>query len=188
MTYKPPDLWRELCYQLEEIIGWLHFKAFFASLPVAYTAHFLGDWHLLELWFGVACIDLFMGIQLARKSNTFSWDRISAWTFKILVHGCTIIVVGVLAHVASIALKYDVLILNIYMAILIAKELGSIVRNASVMNWPVPHVLTTLITIIDSSAEKKITSITHKLFEADHNITATSQGQEKGETDDLHSR
>lgn len=187
MAYKLPSIWGELCYQLEEIADWIHLKTFFASLPVAYTAHFLGDWHLLELWFGVACVDLFMGIQLARKAKIFSWDKISAWTFKILVHGTTIIVVGILAHVASIALKYDVLILNIYMAILIAKELGSVVRNASVLNWPIPNVLVTIITAIDTNAEKKIVEVTHELFNADGQANTTNT-QKQGEPDDLHSR
>lgn len=191
--------WAELSYQFEELISCIHLKAFIASLPVAYTAHFLGDWHLIEVWFGATCVDLFMGIKVARKSGDFSWEKIGAWTFKLLVHGCTIIIVGVLAHVASIALKYDVLILNLYMAILITKELGSAVRNMRILNWPVPRILLILVSALDKNAEKKILDTVAKIFHfenptpPDHmNEPEPNQANEpksdKGEPDDLHSR
>ena len=191
--FKSADAWAELTYHFEEIVNCIHIKAFILSLPVAYTAHFLGDWHLLEIWFGATCVDLLMGIKVARKSGDFSWDRIGAWTFKLLVHGCTIIVVGVLAYVASVALKYNVLILNLYMAILIAKELGSAVRNMRILNWPVPRILLVLVSALDKNAEKRILDTVAKISNSEHlsqpdHVDEHEPEPDKGEHDDLHSR
>ena len=191
--FKSADAWAELTYHFEEIVNCIHIKAFILSLPVAYTAHFLGDWHLLEIWFGATCVDLLMGIKVARKSGDFSWDRIGAWTFKLLVHGCTIIVVGVLAYVASVALKYNVLILNLYMAILIAKELGSTVRNMRILNWPVPRILLVLVSALDKNAEKRILDTVAKISNSEHlsqpdHVDEHEPEPDKGEHDDLHSR
>ena len=190
---KSADAWAELSYQFEELLSCIHLKALIVSLPVAYTAHFFGDWHLIEVWFGATCVDLFMGIKVARKSGDFSWEKIRAWTFKLLVHGCTIIVVGVLAHVASIALKYDVLILNLYMAILIAKELGSAVRNMRILNWPVPRILLILVSALDKNAEKRILDMVAKISNSEHlsqpgHVDEHEPEPDKGEHDDLHSR
>lgn len=191
MANKLLNPWAELSYQFEELISCIHLKALIASLPAAYTAYFLGDWHLIEVWFGATCVDLFMGIKVARKSGDFSWDKIGAWTFKLLVHGCTIIVVGVLAHVASIALKYDVLILNLYVAILITKELGSTVRNMRILNWPVPRILLVLISTLNKNAEKRILDTVAKISDSEH-LSQPDQANEpkpdKGEHDDVHSR
>ena len=188
---KSADAWAELTYHFEEIVNCIHLKALIASLPVAYTAHFLGDWHLIEVWFGATCVDLFMGIKVARKSGDFSWDKIGAWTFKLLVHGCTIIVVGVLAYVASIALKYNVLILNLYVAILITKELGSTVRNMRILNWPVPRILLVLISTLDKNVEKRILGTVAKISNSEHLSQpdhANEPEPDKGEHDDVHSR
>ena len=191
--FKSADAWAELTYHFEEIGNCIHIKAFILSLPVAYTAHFLGDWHLLEIWFVISCFDLLLGIKVARKSGDFSWEKIGAWTFKLLVHGCTIIVVGVLAYVASIALKYDVLILNLYMAILIAKELGSAVRNMRILNWPVPRILLILVSALNKNAEKRILDTVAKISNSEHlsqpdHVDEHEPEPDKGEHDDLHSR
>ena len=191
MLNKATNVGAELSYQFEELLSYIHLKAVIASLPAAYTARFLGDWHLIEVWFGATCVDLFMGIKVARKSGDFSWEKIGAWTFKLLVHGCTIIVVGVLAHVASIALKYDVLILNLYMAILITKELGSAVRNMRILNWPVPRILLILVSVLDKNAEKRILDMMAKIFHFEHPSQPDHIDEpkpDKGEPDDLHSR
>ena len=193
MLDKAANVGAELSYQFEELLSCIHLKALIASLPVAYTAHFLGDWHLIEVWFGATCVDLLMGIKVARKSGDFSWDRIGAWTFKLLVHGCTIIVVGVLAHVASVALKYNVLILNLYMAILITKELGSTVRNMRILNWPVPRILLVLVSALDKNAEKRILDMVAKISNSEHlsqpdHVDEHEPEPDKGEHDDLHSR
>lgn len=186
--------WDELSYQFEELVSCIHLKALIASLPVAYTAHFLGDWHLIEVWFGATCVDLLMGVKVARKAGDFSWDKIGAWTAKLLVHGCTIIVVGVLAHVAhvaSIALTYDALILNLYMAILITKELGSTVRNMRMLNWPVPRILLILVSALDKNAEKRILDMAAKIYHVEHPSQPDPVDEpksDKGEPDDLHSR
>ena len=191
MLNKATNVGAELSYQFEELLSCIHLKALIASLPVAYTAHFLGDWHLIEVWFGATCVDLLMGIKVARKSGDFSWDRIGAWTFKLLVHGCTIIVVGVLAHVASVALKYNVLILNLYMAILITKELGSAVRNMRILNWPVPRILLILVSALDKNAEQRILDTVAKVSNFEHPSQPDHTDEpkpDKGEPDDLHSR
>lgn len=193
MLDKATNVGAELSYQFEELLSCIHLKALIAGLPVAYTAHFLGDWHLIEVWFGATCVDLLMGIKVARKSGDFSWDRIGAWTFKLLVHGCTIIVVGVLAYVASVALKYNVLILNLYMAILITKELGSAVRNMRILNWPVPRILLVLVSALDKNAEKRILDMVAKISNSEHlsqpdHVDEHEPEPDKGEHDDLHSR
>lgn len=162
------EAWAELVYHFDAIVNCIHLRAFIASLPIAFTAHFFGNWHLLEIWFMVACVDLLLGILLARKLNEFSWLHIGSWSFKIFVHACTIIAVGILAHAASIALEYDVLILNLYMTILIGKELGSAVRNAKAMQWPIPHILIIIINVFDKDAERKITELTEKIFQVEH--------------------
>lgn len=165
---KSADAWAELTYHFEEIVNCIHIKAFALSLPVAYTAHFLGDWHLLEIWFAISCFDLLLGIRVAKKMNEFSWDKIGSWTFKIFIHSLTIIAVGILAHAASIALKYDVLILNLYLAILIGKELASVVKNARALKWPVPHTFIFIITFFDQNLEKKVKSMVEKIFQVEN--------------------
>ena len=189
--FKSADAWAELTYHFEEIVNRIHIKAFILSLPVAYTAHFLGDWHLLEIWFVISCFDLLLGIRVAKKMNEFSWDKIGSWTFKIFIHSLTIIAVGILAHAASIALKYDVLILNLYLAILIGKELGSAVRNMRILNWPVPRILLILVSALDKNAEKRILDMMAKIFHFEHPSQPDHIDEpkpDKGEPDDLHSR
>ena len=100
---------------------------------------------------------------------------------------------GILAHVASIALKYDVLILNIYMAILITKELGSTVRNMRILNWPVPRILLVLVSALDKNAEKRILDTVAKISNSEHlsqpdHVDEHEPEPDKGEHDDLHSR
>lgn len=182
---KSAEMWAELTYHFEEIINCIHIKAFIMSLPVAYTAHFLGDWHLLEIWFAISCFDLLLGIRVAKKMNEFSWDKIGSWTFKILVHSLTIIAVGILAHAASIALKYDVIVLNLYLAILIGKELASVVKNARVLQWPIPHTFIFIVTFFDQNLEKKVKEMLEKLLQIE-NPPHDRRETDKKENDDVH--
>lgn len=168
MLNKSAQAWAELTYHFEEIINCINIKAFIMSLPVAYTAHFLGDWHLLEIWFVISCFDLLLGIRVAKRMNEFSWDKIGSWTFKILVHSLTIIAVGILAHAASIALKYDVIVLNLYLAILIGKELASVVKNARILKWPIPQTFIFIVTFFDQNLEAKVKSTIEKIFQIEH--------------------
>ena len=177
MTNKLLSPWAELSYQFQEIVDCVHLKAFFASLPAAFAAHFLGDWHLLEIWFAMTCVDLLAGVWLAVKQNKFSWDKIGSWTFKMLVHACTIIAVGILAHAASIALKYDILILNVYLLILIMKELGSTVRNMLDMGWPVPRILVIIVSTVDRKAEKKVVTMLNTAFGDDEQNSPTDNSE-----------
>ena len=188
MFNKATNVWTELAYHFEEIMNCIHIKAFIVSLPVAYTAHFLGDWHLLEIWFYTSCFDLFLGIRVACKLNEFSWEKIASWSFKILVYALTIIAVGILAHAASIALGYDIIILNIYMAILIGKEFASIVKNARILKWPIPHTFVFIVTFFDKNLEKKVKEMMEKLFNIEnppHN-RRSSDKKEKEDNDDIH--
>ena len=165
MLSKSTQAWAELTYHFDEILNCIHIKAFIMSLPVAYTAHFLGDWHLLEIWFTISCFDLLLGILVARRMKEFSWDKIGSWTFKILVHSLTIIAVGILVYAASIVLHYDVMILNIYLAILIGKELASAVKNTRILKWPIPHTFVFIVTLFDKNLEKKVKEMMNKMFQ-----------------------
>ena len=149
-------IWAELLYYLDELIHCIHIKAFLASLPIAYASHFFGDWHLLEIYFGVSVSDLALGICLACKRGIFSWQKIHSWSMKVLVHFSSIIVVGVLAHAASIASRYDVYILDVYVAILITMELSAALVKAKALQWPVPDVLIVIVTIVNRRAHKQI--------------------------------
>lgn len=161
------ELGEAISHQSREIWDFVSVKAFFASLPIAYSAHFLGEWHLVEIWFFIAVIDLFLGILLSRKNKNFSWRRVHAWSFKILIHSCTIIAVGVIAHAASIAATYDVLILNMYVFILIAKELSSLARNAHKLGWPIPTEIFIILSALRKKQKEILESKSESLKECD---------------------
>ena len=59
--------WVEFLYHFDELLHCIHLKAFLASLPIAYATHFLGDWHLLEVYFFVSVLDLLLGVAYAVK-------------------------------------------------------------------------------------------------------------------------
>lgn len=180
MANRVSGSWAELTYQFDEILNCIHLKAFFLSLPAAYAAHFLGDWHLLEVWFLVICMNLVTGVLFAIKENRFSWDKIGQWSFKVFVHSCTIIAVGIVAHAASTALKYDVIVLNIYLMILIAKEMGSTIRNMLDMGWPVPRILVYIVTAIDRKAEKKVITTINAAFGDDEPVNVNEPEEKPG--------
>ena len=167
MPDRSVSLWADFSYHFDEIISVIHIKAFIFSLPVAYSAHFLGDWHLLEMWFFLSCFDLLLGMRVACKQHKFSFDKIGSWSFKILVHSLTIIAVGILAHMASVSLTHDVIILNLYVTILSGKELASIVRNAKILKWPVPHIFVFIVTAFDKNLESKVRDAIDKIFHTD---------------------
>lgn len=185
MTSKPFTIWDELAYHANGILDCIHIKAFLASLPIAYTVHFLGDWHLLEIWFYLSCFDLFLGIRVSIKLGEFNWDKIISWSFKIFIYALTIMAVGALAHAASIALKYDVIVLNLYMAILIGKELASIVKNALILKWPIPHTFVFIVTFFDQNLEKKVKEMLEKLLQIE-NPPHDRRETDKKENDDVH--
>lgn len=176
---KVANFWGEFAYHFDEILNSIQLRALLASLPVAYSVYFLGSWHLLEVWFIVACVDLLLGIRLACVLNTFSWQRINSWSFKLLIHSLTILAVGALAHVASVALKYDILILNIYVVILIGKELASVVKNMKALKWPVPTAFVLIVTVFDQNMEKKVQDVLEQAL-------VTKTVKEKEESDDIH--
>lgn len=152
-------VWAELLYYVDELIHCVHIKAIVASLPIAYASHFFGDWHLLEIYFGVSVADLILGIRLACKRGIFSWQKIHSWSMKILVHFSSIIVVGVIAHAVSIAARYDVYILDAYVALLMVMELSAAVVKAKALKWPVPDILIVIVTIVNRKAHKQIFKI-----------------------------
>lgn len=156
MQEEVTKIWTELLYHVDELLHCIHLKAFLASLPIAYATHFLGDWHLLEIYFGVSAADLALGILLARKNGVFSWQRIHSWSLKILVHFSSIAVVGVIALAASIAARYDVYILNAYVALLTIIEISAAVVKARKLNLPVPHILVVIVAVVNKKAHKHI--------------------------------
>lgn len=156
MREEAAKIWTELLYHIDELINCIHLKAFLASLPIAYVTHFFGDWHLLEIYFGASVVDLLLGICLAVRHKQFSWSKIHSWSLKILVHFSTVIVVGVIAHAVSKAMKYDVYILDAYVALLIMVEMASIVRNAKALHWPVPDILVVIVAVVNKKAHKHV--------------------------------
>lgn len=156
MQEEVTKLWTELLYHMDELLHCIHLKAILASLPIAYATHFLGDWHLLEIYFGVSVVDLALGILLARKKGIFSWQRIHSWSVKILVHFSSVAVVGVIAHAASIAAKCDVYILNAYVALLTIIEISAAVVKAKALKLPVPYILAVIVAVVNKKAHKHI--------------------------------
>lgn len=153
----------EMSRHVEDICTYLNIPAFLASLPVAFSSHFFGDWHLLEIWFYSTCLDLLLGSWAAKKRKKFSVRRFRSWSCKILVHGISILIVGVLAYVSSVALGYNVWILNIYLAIMIFKELASLVRNMEKLGWPVPELLVHMVDALEKNASKRAKKLVKNL-------------------------
>lgn len=149
-------VWAELLYYVDELIHCIHIKAFVASLPIAYASHFFGDWHLLEIYFSASVVDLILGICLACKRGVFSWQKIHSWSIKILVHFSSIIVVGVIAYAASIAARYDMYILDAYVALLTTMELSAAIVKAKALQLPVPDILIVIVTVVSRKAHKQI--------------------------------
>ena len=123
---------------------------------MAYATHFLGDWHLLEVYFFVSVLDLLLGVAYAVKRKKFSWRKVHSWSVKILVHFSSVLVVGVVAYAASIAARYDVYILNAYVALLTTIEISAAVVKARTLNLPVPHVLVVIVAVVNKKAHERI--------------------------------
>ena len=151
--------WVELLYHFDELLHCIHLKAFIASLPVAYATYFLGDWHLLEVYFFVSVLDLLLGVAYAVKRKKFSWRKVHSWSVKILVHFSTVVVVGVMAHVVSTALRHDVYILDAYVAVLTVIEIASVIKNARALQLPVPSILAALVAVVHKKAHKHVFSV-----------------------------
>ena len=147
--------WVELLHHFDELLYCIHIKAFIASLPVAYATHFLGDWHLLEVYFSVSVLDLLLGVAYAVKRKKFSWRKVHSWSVKILVHFSTVAVVGVMAYVVSIALRHGVYMLDAYVAVLTVIEIASVVKNARALQLPVPSILAALVAVVHKKAHKR---------------------------------
>lgn len=137
-------------------------EAFVLSLPVAYSAYFLGEWRLVEIGFLLSCTDLVVGIADARKHGTFDWTELYKWVRKVTMIAFSILMVGILAHTASIALQFDVAILNIYVAILIGKETASIIFHLKNLDMPVPEAALYIVYIFNSRVSDKLKNLAKK--------------------------
>lgn len=160
MSQTPSDIWIDISYYFHEVYNCIHLKAFLASLPVVYTMHFLGEWHLFEILFSTMGADLGLRLMLTCQSKKVRWckivHRIRKWIIRVVAACLTIIAIGVVTHAVSIGLKYDIPILNVVMVLLITLEMNSVLRNLIRLGLPIHPAIMWAVKVLGKSAYDRL--------------------------------
>lgn len=133
------------------------------KLPVAavaslYTTILGGDWPLLLAFYACTLLDLFFGARLAWKRGNFSIRRFGKWVVKLSTYSLCIVLTGLVGRGLNRASGLDIPILDLFLVVLLATEVLSIMNNMYKLGWPVPPLAIRLVADIHDKTAEKLTA------------------------------